>query len=189
MVIEVEMKGLAFNEGKLPADWENWRDLGNDVYAVQYKPSGYLNAVTMNLITAISDISEPCTITVQSAGYETETDIISATQVIPAGNLRTPSTDDLRYSTWYIYTTNPGNNTNVTPLVSIDQISRTGTSGNRTYYNTNDVQISGVSPDDTLYIRYSISYNQYYTIYYVASFKLSDAVNGQVTLNFEMVWN
>ena len=184
MVIEVEMKGLAFNEGKLPADWENWRDLGNNVYAVQYKPSGYLNAVTMNLITDISDISEPCTITIQSAGYETETDTISATQVIPAGNLRTPSTDDLRYSTWYIYTTNPGNNTNVTPLVSIDQISRTGTSGNRTYYNTNDVQISGVSPDDTLYIRYS-----YYTIYYVASFKLSDAVNGQVTLNFEMVWN
>ena len=189
MVIEVEMKGLAFNEGKLPADWENWRDLGNDVYAVQYKPSGYLNAVTMNLITDISDISEPCTITVQSAGYETETDTISATQVIPAGNLRTPSTNDLRDYTWYIYTTNPGNNTNATPLVSIDQISRTGTSGNRTYYNTNDVQISGVSPDDTLYIRYSISYNQYYTIYYVASFKLSDAVNGQVTLNFEMVWN
>ena len=188
MVIEVEMKGLAFNEGKLPADWENWRDLGNDVYAVQYKPSGFLNAVTMNLITDISDISEPCTITVQSAGYETETDTISATQVIPAGNLRAPSTNDLRNYTWYIYTTNPGNNTNATPLVSIDQISRTGYSSNRTYYNTNDVQISGVSPDDTLYIRYSIS-NQYYTIYYVASFKLSDAVNGQVTLNFEMVWN
>ena len=189
MVIEVEMKGLAFNEGKLPADWENWRDLGNDVYAVQYKPSGYLNAVTMNLITDISDISEPCTITVQSAGYETETDTISATQVIPAGNLRAPSTNDLRNYTWYIYTTNPGNNTNATPLVSIDQISRTGSSGNRTYYNTNDVQISGVSLDDTLYIRYSIVYNQYYTMYYVASFKLSDAVNGQVTLNFEQVWN
>ena len=83
MVIEVEMKGLAFNEGKLPADWENWRDLGNDVYAVQYKPSGYLNAVTMNLITDISDISEPCTITVQSAGYETETKSIYAAFVIP----------------------------------------------------------------------------------------------------------
>ena len=189
MVIEVEMKGLAFNEGKLPADWENWRDLGNDVYAVQYKPSGFLNAVTMNLITDISDISESCSITIQSAGYETETDTISATQVIPAGNLRAPSTNDLRNYTWYIYTTNPGNNTNATPLVSIDQISRTGSSGNRTYYNTNDVQISGVSPDDTLYIRYSIVYNQYYTMYYVASFKLSDAVNGQVTLNFEQVWN
>lgn len=189
MVIEVELKGLKFNDSKLPEDWDNWRDLGNDVYAVQYKPSGFLNQVTMNLITDISDISESCTITVQSPGYYTETKSISATQVIPAGNLRTPSTNDLRNSTWYIYTTNPGNNTNATPLVSIDQISRTGNSGNRTYYNTNDVQISGVSPDDTLYIRYSISYNQYYTIYYVASFKLSDAVNGQVTLNFTPVYN
>ena len=83
MVIEVEMKGLAFNEGKLPADWENWRDLGNDVYAVQYKPSGFLNAVTMNLITDINDISEPCTITVQSQGYETESNSIYAGFVIP----------------------------------------------------------------------------------------------------------
>lgn len=188
MVIEVEMKGLTFNEGKLPADWENWRDLGNDVYAVQYKPSGFLNAVTMNLITDISDISEPCIITVQSAGYETEIDTISATQVIPAGNLRT-STDVREYTPLYIYSTNPGTNTNLTALASINAITRGGTSGNRVYYNTNDVQISGVSPDDTLYIRYSISYNQYYTIYYVASFKLSDAVNGQVTLNFEMVRN
>jgi hypothetical protein len=187
MVIEVEMQGLKFNEGKLPADWENWRDLGNDVYAVQYKPSGFLNAVTMNLITDISDISEPCTITVQSAGYETETDTISATQVIPAGNLRT-STDVREYTPLYIYSTNPGTNTNLTALASINAITRGGTSGNRVYYNTNDVQISGVSPDDTLYIRYS--YSQYGTTrYYVASFKLSDAVNGQVTLNFTRVYN
>ena len=144
MVIEVEMKGLEFNDGKLPADWdENWRDLGNDVYAVQYKPSGFLNVVTMNLVTDIEDISESCSITVQSAGYETETNTISATQVIPAGNLRTSSTNDLRNYTWYIYTTNPGNNTNATPLVSINQISRTGTSGNRTYYNTNDTSFYG----------------------------------------------
>ena len=187
MVIEVEMKGLAFNENKLPADWENWRDLGNDVYAVQYKPSGFLNAVTMNLITDISDISEPCTITVQSAGYETETNMISATQTIPAGNLRT-STDVREYTPLYIYSTNPGTNTNLTALASINAITRGGTSGNRVYYNTNAVQISGVSPDDTLYIRYS--YNQYgSTRYYVASFKLSDAVNGQVTLNFSRVYN
>lgn len=189
MVIEVEMKGLEFNDGKLPADWdENWRDLGNDVYAVQYKPSGFLNVVTMNLVTDIEDISESCSITVQSAGYETETNTISATQVIPAGNLRTSSTNDLRNYTWYIYTTNPGNNTNATPLVSINQISRTGTSGNRTYYNTNDVQISGVSPNSTLYVRYVIE-GRWSNEYYVASFKLSDAVNGQVTLNFQQVYN
>ena len=78
MVIEVEMKGLAFNDNKLPADWENWKNLGNDVYAVQYKPTGYLNAVTINLITTISNTSEECVITVQSKGYNTETDKISA---------------------------------------------------------------------------------------------------------------
>ena len=186
MVIEVELKGLKFNDSKLPADWDNWRDLGNDVYAVQYKPSGFLNQVTMNLITDISDISESCTITVQSPGYYTETNSISATQVIPTGHLRAPSNQDLRNYTWYIYTTNPGTNTNVTPIASITQITRTGSNNNRVYYNANDVQISGVSPDDTLYIRYS--YRQGGTTrYYVASFKLSDAVNGQVTLNFTQV--
>lgn len=187
MVIEVELKGLKFNDSKLPADWDNWRDLGNDVYAVQYKPSGFLNQVTMNLITDISDISESCTITVQSPGYYTETNSISATQVIPAGNLRT-STDVREYTPLYIYSTNPGTNTNLTALASINAITRGGTGGNRVYYNTNDVQISGVSPDDTLYIRYS--YRQGGTTrYYVASFKLSDAVNGQVTLNFTRVYN
>lgn len=187
MVIEVELKGLKFNDSKLPADWDNWRDLGNDVYAVQYKPSGFLNQVTMNLITEISDISESCTITVQSPGYYTETKSISATQVIPAGNLRT-STDVTEYTPLYIYSTNPGTNTNLTALASINAITRGGTPGNRVYYNTNDVQISGVSPDDTLYIRYS--YRQGGTTrYYVASFKLSDAVNGQVTLNFTRVYN
>lgn len=186
MVIEVELKGLKFNDSKLPEDWDNWRDLGNDVYAVQYKPSGYLNQVTMNLITDISDISESCTITVQSPGYYTETDSISATQVIPAGNLRAPSDQNLTNYTWYIYTTNPGTNTNVTPIASITQITRTGSNNNRVYYNTNAVQISGVSPDDTLYIRYSYRQNNT-TRYYVASFKLSDAVNGQVTLNFTQV--
>lgn len=188
MVIEVELKGLKFNDSKLPADWDNWRDLGNDVYAVQYKPSGYLNQVTMNLITDISDISESCTITVQSPGYYTETNSISATQVIPAGNLRAPSDQNLTNYTWYIYTTNPGTNTNVTPIASITQITRTGSNNNRVYYNTNAVQISGVSPDDTLYIRYSYRQNNT-TRYYVASFKLSDAVNGQVTLNFTQVYN
>lgn len=187
MVIEVELKGLKFNDSKLPADWDNWRDLGNDVYAVQYKPSGYLNQVTMNLITDISDISESCTITVQSPGYYTETNSISATQVIPAGNLRAPSNQNLTNYTWYIYTTNPGTNTNVTPIASITQITRTGSNNNRVYYNTNAVQISGVSPDDTLYIRYSYRQNNGTTRYYVASFKLSDAVNGQVTLNFTQV--
>ena len=175
---------------KLPENWKNWRELGNGVYGVQYipDPTNYLDEVEVNLLPTIPDESQECTITLQAPGYKTLTSKISATQTIPAGNLRT-STDIREYTPLYIYPTNPGTNTNLTALASINAITRGGTSGNRVYYNTNDVQISGVSPDDTLYIRYSIVYNQYYTIYYVASFKLSDAVNGQVTLNFEMVWN
>ena len=187
MVIEVEMKGLAFNDGKLPADWDNWRELGNDVYAVQYMPSGFLNAVTINLLTTITDISQECVITVQSKGYNTETDKISVGVKIPAGNLRT-TTDVRNYTPLYIYATNPGTNANLTPLASISDITRGGTTGNRVYYNTNEVQVSGVSPDATLYVRYSYVQSGS-TRYYVASFKLSDAVNGQVTLNFSRVYN
>ena len=83
MVIEVELKGLKFNDGKLPDDWENWRDLGNDMYAVQYKPSGFLNEVTMNLVTDIQSTDEACTITVMSQGYKTETNSIYAGFNIP----------------------------------------------------------------------------------------------------------
>jgi hypothetical protein len=192
IVVEVEMRGLEIDvrEDKLPENWDNWRELSNGVYGVQYKPdpTNYLDEVEVNLLPTILDASQECTITLQAPGYKTLTSKISVTQTIPAGNLRT-STDIRDYTPLYIYSTNPGTNTNLTALASINAITRGGTSGNRVYYNTNAVQISGVSPDDTLYIRYSISYNQYYTIYYVASFKLSDAVNGQVTLNFQQVRN
>ena len=191
IVVEVEMRGLEIDmrEDKLPENWDNWRELGNGVYGVQYipDPTNYLDKVEVNLLPTILDASQECTITLQAPGYKTLTSKISATQTIPAGNLRT-STDIRDYTPLYIYSTNPGTNTNLTALASINAITRGGTSGNRVYYNTNDVQISGVSPDDTLYIRYS--YSQYGTTrYYVASFKLSDAVNGQVTLNFTRVYN
>lgn len=83
MVIEVELKGLQFNNGKLPSDWDNWRDLGNGVYAVQYKPSGFLNSVTMNLVTDITDISEECSVTLKSSGYRTQTSTIRVGFSIP----------------------------------------------------------------------------------------------------------
>ena len=81
MVIEVEMRGLEFNANKLPADWDNWRELGNDVYAFEYKPSGPFDLATINLVSNSTD----CSITLQSQGYETETYSISATQTIRAG--------------------------------------------------------------------------------------------------------
>lgn len=78
MVIEVEMKGLKFNENKLPADWDNWRDLGNGVYGVRYTPSGFLNSVTIDLLPTIVDTDEVCSITLQAQGYEKWTSTISA---------------------------------------------------------------------------------------------------------------
>ena len=196
MVIEVEMKGLAFNDGKLPADWENWRDLGNDVYAVQYKPSGFLNAVTMNLVTTITDLSEECVITVQASGYNTDTDKINASVTIPAGNLRIQrimggynnNTEiDLRQETQYpvyIYASDPGTNANATPLTSIDEIERTGNNNNnRRYYNVNSITLTGVSRNDNIYLR--VAYSQYNTTYYyIATVNVGDAVDGQVTVSF-----
>lgn len=89
MVIEVQLKGLKFNENNLPADWSDWRDLGNGVYAVRYKPSGYLNSVTMNLVTAITNTSENCSVTLQAKGYNTHTSTIEVLRniTIPNGKL------------------------------------------------------------------------------------------------------
>ena len=180
MVIEVEMKGLAFNENKLPADWENWRDLGNDVYAVQYKPSGFLNAVTMNLITDISDISEPCSITIQSAGYETETNTISATQTISAGKLVVNAARNNAFAnngTIYLYTTS---NYSDTPVgYSYRRSTYTEGTGwnadeysNGTATNTGDITLSGVNAESTIYIQYVNG-----TRTWRGSFKLSDALD------------
>ena len=142
MVIEVEMKGLAFNEGKLPADWENWRDLGNDVYAVQYKPSGYLNAVTMNLLTTISDISEECVITVQSKGYNTETDKISAMAV---NNKTIKFTFDIDHGTINEYVTSLTSITANDSAVTITYTNFTSTRNDNTQPYTFEATISGLT--------------------------------------------
>lgn len=89
MVIEVKLNGLKFNEANLPADWSNWRDLGNGVYAVQYKPSGPLGSVTINLVTDISSVHESCTVKLQAKGFETHTSTIEVLRkiTIPTGKL------------------------------------------------------------------------------------------------------
>lgn len=142
MVIEVEMKGLAFNDGKLPADWENWRDLGNDLYAVQYKPSGYLNAVTMNLLTTISDISEECVITVQSKGYNTETDKISAMAV---NNKTIKFTFDIDHGTISEYVTSLTSITANDSAVTITYTDFTSTRNDNTQPYTFEATISGLT--------------------------------------------
>lgn len=176
MVIEVELKGLKFNDSKLPEDWDNWRDLGNDVYAVQYKPSGFLNQVTMNLITDISDISESCTITVQSPGYYTETNSISATQVIPAGNLITNAPRNNAFAnngTIYLYTTDTYSDTPVGYRYQRSEYTvGRNEYANGTATNTDDIILSGVNTGSTIYIQY-INGNRTWR----GSFKLSDALD------------
>ena len=176
MVIEVEMKGLAFNEGKLPADWENWRNLGNDIYAVQYKPSGYLNAVTINLLPTIENKNEECIITIQSRGYNTETDKIRIARdvTIPAQKLVTTlnntnfNDNGTPDGTISIYK----NANDATPVVTYQytRVQTNTSSSNRQYrraYNNSAVTLTGVNNGDTFVIKYvngSTTYSGTFTI-------------------------
>ena len=151
MVIEVEMKGLKFNEGKLPADWDNWRDLGNGIYAVEYKPSGFLNAITINLVPTIQDASEDCIITVQAPGYKKETDKIG---LLAVNNKTIKFTFDIDHGTINEYVTSltsiTANDSNVTINYNTFSSSRNDNSQPYTFEAT----ISGLTirnaKDDTV---------------------------------------
>ena len=178
------MKGLAFNDGKLPADWENWRDLGNDLYAVQYKPSGYLNAVTMNLLTTITDISEECVITVQSKGYNTEIDKISASVKIPAGKLvmTLPSSSGWNSATFASGGTITMYTSNGTQIATY---SYNRSNSNRTATNNAAIELTGVTGSTSVYVTYSVSSMWGgSTTYKSPSFTINDATDiDGVTLN------
>ena len=185
MVIEVEMRGLEFNADKLPADWDNWRELGNDVYAFEYKPSGPFDLATINLVSNSTD----CSITLQSQGYETETYTISATQVIPQGNLictinhdpgaLVDATTFSNGGTLSIYTDSNCQN-------SIATYSYGRSNSNKTATNNQPITLSGISSDTTLYVQYVRS--EWWGSYtYRASFTLSDAVNGKLNIELKYV--
>ena len=167
----------------MPADWENWRDLGNDVYAVQYKPSGPLNSVTMNLVTKITDISEECVVTVQASGYNTETDKISAIIEIPIGKLvmTLPS-----YGYGSATFSNGGTITMYTSNgTQIAAYTYTRSNNNRTATNNQVIELQGVTGATTVYVTYSVSSMWGgTTTYRSANFTIDDArdQNG-VTLN------
>ena len=180
MVIEVEMKGLAFNDGKLPADWDNWRELGNDVYAVQYKPSGILNAVTINLLPTIRNVNEECIITIQSRGYVTETDKIRIARnvTIPAQKLVTTLSNSnfndngTPDGTISIYK----NANDTTPIVTYQytRVQTNTSNSNRQYrraYNNSAVTLTGVNNGDTFVIKYV-----YGSTTYSGTFTISDTI-------------
>lgn len=167
MVIEVELKGLKFNEGKPPADWENWRDLGNDVYAVQYKPSGFLNAVTINLLPTITNTNQSCSITLQSQGYYTQTSTLKVARdiTIPASKLITNLSNYNSFDTGgTISIYNSGNilvaSYNYEREVTLDYLV------GRVYgraYNTNAITLTGVSNGDVYTVKYG-NYTGTFTI-------------------------
>ncbi len=190
MVIEVEMKGLKFNEDKLPADWDNWRDLGNGIYAVEYKPSGFLNVITINLIPTIQDASEDCVITVQAPGYKKETDKINVGIEIPIGKLVTTlpqsgggmggygSATFSNGGTITMYTSNG---------TQIAAYTYTRSNNNRTATNNQVIELQGVTGATTVYVTYSVSSMWGgTTTYKSANFTVNDAIdeNG-VTLNLQ----
>ncbi len=175
MVIEVEMHGLKFNDQNLPADWDNWRDLGNDVYAVQYKPSGFLNSVSINVVTTIESADEPCSITLSSKGYNTQNSTIEVLQTltIPAGNLVMNAT-----SWWGWYSFEFGNNGTISIFKASDDTplgsySYTRSSNNHTATNTNAVTLNSVTRNTEIYVTYK-SGN---TTYKSNNFTIEDAMD------------
>ena len=193
IVVEVEMRGLEIDkrDGKLPDNWDNWRDLGNGLYGVQYKPdpTNYLDKVELNLLPTITDASQECTITLQAPGYKTLTSKISATQVIPAGNLictinhdpgaMVDATTFSNGGTLSIYTDSNCQNT-------IATYSYGRSNSNKTATNNQPITLSGISSDKTLYVQYVRS--EWWGSYtYRASFTLGDAVNGKLNIELKYV--
>ena len=167
IVIEVELNGLMFNDNKRPTDWENWRDLGNNVYAVQYKPSGFLNAVTINLLPTITNTSQACSITLQSQGYYTQTSTLKVARdiTIPASKLITNlnNTNFADGGSINIY-----RNANDTTPIATYRYTRERTGGfitpqYRSAYNTNAIKLTGVSNGDVYTVKYG-NYTGTFTI-------------------------
>lgn len=163
MVIEVELKGLKFNDAKLPQDWEeSWKDLNNDVYAYSFKPSGFLNAVTMNLLPTITNTSQACSITLQSKGYYTQTSTLKVARdiTIPASKLITNLTNTNFADAGSINIYRNANDT--TPIATYDY-TRVLTYDSwfndywdeyRQAYNTNAITLTGVSNGDVYTVKY-----------------------------------
>ncbi len=188
MTVKVTLNGLVPSGDNRFVHVSGNAAYGDAVYT--YTPTaGGSQTITLETV----DTNEKqCSIKLEAEGYHTETDTIlqTGTITIAAGNLRMSSEIDFRNYEVSIFTSNPGTSTNVTPIKSFTGITRTGNTNNRTYYNNNEIQLTGtgVSLEDTIYLRFVYRQNSQ-NRYYVASVKVSDAVNGQVNLTFNRVYN
>lgn len=117
-----------------------------------------------------------CSVTLEAEeyGYATQKQTIEQFATIPRGNLNVEDGGNQQY---YIYSSNPGTSNSVQELASF---SATRDSREDDYYNSSAIELRGVSLDQTLYVRYSNNWR-----YYIASFTLKDAVEGEIKLVFE----
>ena len=182
MVVNVEFYGLEFANGE-PNN--QWTDKGNGKW--EYRPT--TSGETRITLKTTESGTRTNYVTLSSAGFNTLRSEIeqNVTVVIPSGHLIFPNDD----YTYYVYKSNPGTNATTQSIATIDNITSqtTGQGPNRKtiYYNTNDIELTGVSLNDTIYIRYS--YRQGVTTrYYVASVIVNDAKNGEQTLQFNRIY-
>ena len=179
IVVEVQMKGLKFNENKLPDNWDNWRDLGNDTYAVRYEPTGYLNTVSMNLVTAITSDLEECSITLSAPGYYQQTSTIGVRQ-----DITIPATKLVMTLPQSQYGNNPtfSRDGNITICNSSGEVLTTynysRSNNSRTATNTSGIELKQVTSGMEIYVTYRSGNNTYKS----ANFTIADAVNNGVNL-------
>ena len=102
--------------------------------------------------------------------------------VIPAGHIKVGSNDNIVNNTvFYLYSSNPGRNTNVTSFDSF--------TANKNGFNSQDIIVSNevyeqIKDDGNVYVRFSRN-NGWRTTYYVAPVSLNALINGTAgTLTF-----
>ena len=167
MVVTVKFDGLAFPGNTVPND--RWTAKGNGVY--EYRPTSEAN--TTITLTSTENGKRTNYVTLSAPGYE---DMVSQIQqsdsiVIRSGKLRTTlsgyfNTSFNETGSISIYTTS-----NYTGDPITYSYTRAGANSS-TAMNTDDIILTGVTGNETLYLRYNGGYWNY-----DGSFLLSDATD------------
>ena len=169
MVVTVHLYGLAF-DGGLPNGWTN---KGNGVY--EFSPTSAGN-VTLNLVSTDNG-KRTDKITVSAYGYETMEDTIDQINgiIISKEKLVTNAARNYAFAengTIYLYTTSNYSDTPVGYHYETSTYNRYYTNGTAT--NTEDITLSGVNAESTIYIQYING-----TRTWRGSFELSDALDNE----------
>ena len=190
MVIEVELRGFTFASATKPDNWENVRELGNNVYAFQYKATDeeiFNKLITLELYTNVANPvnGTEYSVTLNAPGYKELVSTIQYASVftIDAGKLITniARTDGFANNgTIYLYTKSDYSDTPVGYEYSRGNYSvstggfrpTTTTYNNGRATNSSKISITVVSNNSPIYIEYTNG-----TRTYRGSFTLSDALD------------